>query len=138
MTSAKKAVLFDWRGTLCVTPSDLEWFQTSLRLLGSAATEDAQLLLDRLESAPGVERLAAPDVDTSARLHRDTYYSVFTEAGFEENVSDALYAVESDAKYNPFSLDVRRTMQASRALAFESPSLAISISTFAPPLLQRG
>ena len=110
MASAKKAVLFDWRGTLCVTPSDLEWVQTSLRLLGSAATEDAPLLLDRLQSVPGFERLSAPDVDTSARLHRDTYYSVFTEAGFDENFSNALYAVESDVKYNPFALDVRRTL----------------------------
>ena len=57
-----RAVLFDWRGTLVVTPPERDWVTEALRRLERAG-ELPDEILQRIESAPGVDRLWAPKVD---------------------------------------------------------------------------
>jgi FMN phosphatase YigB (HAD superfamily) len=102
-----KAVLLDWRGTLCVTPSDLEWVTLALAQLGREPSQ-AETLLAQLEATSGwEEQLDSPDIDTSQAVHRTGYYKAFDEAGFDPDLADALYAVESDPRYNPFASDTK-------------------------------
>ena len=62
----QRGVIFDWRGTLVVTPSDLEWCHLALARLGRPAdVGSAQQLLAQIEAAPSVERLSAHGVDTA-------------------------------------------------------------------------
>jgi FMN phosphatase YigB (HAD superfamily) len=37
---------------------------------------------------------------------------VFADAGLDSELAEALYAVESDPRHNPFALDVRHTLEA--------------------------
>lgn len=106
-----RGVILDWRGTLVVTPSDLEWCHLALARLGRPAdVGSAQQLLSQIEAAPSVERLSAHGVDSSAAVHQDTYFSVFADAGLDSDLAEALYALESDAALNPFAEDVAATL----------------------------
>ncbi|WP_309117601.1 HAD-IA family hydrolase [Saccharothrix sp.] len=62
-------------------------------------------------SAIDVERLDAPGVDADATLHRETYYSAFTDATLDPDLADALYEVEADATFNPFATDAAPTLK---------------------------
>src|SRR5882757_339298 len=106
-------VLFDWRGTLVTVLDPHDWARESLNLLGRAADDDATAVLwDAIRSAAGhPDRLASPDCDTSIATHRRTYYDVFTDAGLDGELADALYTVESDPSYNEFALDVAPTIR---------------------------
>jgi len=100
-----KAVFLDWRGTLCVTPSDLQWVTLALGRLRREPSQ-AGTLLAQLETTSGwEEQLDSPDIDTSQAVHRTGYCKAFDEAGFDPDLADALYAVESDPRYNPFASD---------------------------------
>jgi HAD superfamily hydrolase (TIGR01509 family) len=44
-------------------------------------------------------------VDCDAAVHRDTYFAVFADAGLDDELAGALYAVESDPAHNPFAVD---------------------------------
>jgi len=50
-------------------------------------------------------------VDTDAGLHRRTYLQVLRDAGLDEALTGALYAVESDAGYNRFAADAAATVR---------------------------
>jgi FMN phosphatase YigB (HAD superfamily) len=106
-------VLFDWRGTLVTVLDSHDWARESLNLIGRAADDDAiAVLWDAIRSAAGhPDRLASPDCDTSIATHRRTYYDVFTDAGLDGELADALYTVESDPSYNEFALDVAPTIR---------------------------
>ena len=107
------AVLFDWRGTLVTVLSTRDWMREALRLAGRPADDrSAADLWSAIEAAAGQpDRLSAPDCDTGAAIHRRIYYGVFADAGLDDELADALYAVESDASYNQFAVDAAPTIR---------------------------
>jgi len=110
-----RAVIFDWRGTLVTTPSESAWIHRSLSLLGRP-TDRVDSVSAAIRSASGPEdRLEAPGVDSDAELHRHTYLDVFRDAGLDEELAEALYAVESDARHNRFAVDVADTLHSLHA-----------------------
>jgi FMN phosphatase YigB (HAD superfamily) len=106
-------VLFDWRGTLVTVLDGCDWAREALHLLGRPADDGATAVLwDAIRSAAGhPDRLASPDCDTGMATHRLTYYAVFADAGLDDELADALYAVESDPSFNEFALDVTPTIR---------------------------
>ncbi|CCH33840.1 HAD-IA family hydrolase [Actinosynnema sp. NPDC047251] len=104
-----RAVIFDWRGTLVLAPTFRGWVTEALRRAGrdAAAVDDVvrRLVEDRLD---------VPGVDADAALHRETYYRGFAAAGIDDELADALYAVESDPAFNPFAVDAPATLIALR------------------------
>jgi FMN phosphatase YigB (HAD superfamily) len=107
------ALIFDWRGTLVTTLSWRQWAEEGLRRAGRecspARVEELVWALDA--SDPGGVRLDGPGVDCDAEVHRKTYFEVFGEAGFAADVAQALYAVESDYRFNLFAADVAPTLR---------------------------
>ena len=125
MTSGLQGVIFDWRGTLVVTPSEVEWCRLALARLGRPADDAAAtMLLAQILDAPAVERLwaandkaytsssqpSAVGVDASVTVHRDAYFQVFADAGLDLDLAGVLYELESDAGLNPFADDVEATL----------------------------
>lgn len=47
-----------------------------------------------------------------ADVHGDTYFGVFADAGIDEELAAALYAVESDPAHNPFAVDAAPVLEA--------------------------
>ncbi|NAZ83583.1 HAD hydrolase-like protein [Kineococcus sp. R8] len=107
------SVIFDWRGTLVTTLSWQAWVEEALRLAGREhSVAHVDRVLKALQAAdPGEVRLEAPGVDSDATLHRSTYFGVFADAGFDSELSEALYAVESDHHHNHFATDVAETLR---------------------------
>ena len=108
-----RAVVFDWRGTLVTTLAAEAWIGEALALLGRERDADSVAhVLSAISHADGEpSRLEAGGVDCDARRHRDTYYAVFSDAGLDDDLSDALYAVESDPSHNHFADDVAETLR---------------------------
>lgn len=106
-----RAVLLDWRGTLAVGLDDRRWAHDALVLAGRDPAE-AGALVEVL--APLADALDGPGVDSDAGLHARTHQEVLTGAGLDEDLVNALYAVESDVGRNPFALDVAPTLAALR------------------------
>jgi HAD superfamily hydrolase (TIGR01509 family) len=102
-----RAVLFDWRGTLVTTLDEEAWATEALRRLGR--DDDPAPLADGL--AKVADRLDAPEVDTDAARHRRTYVEALTDLGIDENLVEALYAVESDPCLNVFADDAESTLR---------------------------
>jgi HAD superfamily hydrolase (TIGR01549 family) len=108
------AVLFDWRGTLVTTLSEEQWVREALTRLGRDLGETADVLA-AIAAANGPEdRLDGPGVDSDADRHRRTYQQVFADAGLDDELAAALYAVESDLSLNLFADDVAPTLTALR------------------------
>lgn len=109
-----RAVIFDWRGTLVSSLSERRWVQEALLLLGREAhTGTVEDVLAAVVAADGPQhRLDAPGMDTDAALHRRTFFAVLADAGLDEQLVEALYAVESDAGHNPFAEDAVATLTA--------------------------
>lgn len=109
-----KAVLFDWRGTLVVTPSVAQWVDEALRVLGrDPAPGTVDDVVSAIARANGAQnRLDGPGVDSDAALHRSTFLEVFADAGLDAQLTEALYAVESDPRRNRFADDVPATLTA--------------------------
>ncbi|MCA2212046.1 HAD family hydrolase [Jidongwangia harbinensis] len=109
-----RAVLFDWRGTLVVCPSPAAWVGAALRRAGRddhpAAVARVWAAIERAAGDP--DRLDAPGVDCDAAVHRDTYLTVFADAGLDDELAAALYAVESDPAHNPFAVDAAPVLTA--------------------------
>jgi len=111
VASGLLGVIFDWRGTLVVTPPEVEWCRLALARLGRPADDaSAERLLARILDAPAVERLWAAGVYASATAHREAYFQVFADAGLDLDLAEVLYALESDAALNPFADDVAATL----------------------------
>lgn len=111
---ARRAVLFDWRGTLCTSPGP-EWaIETCLRRLGRPGTpgDVAALLRDLLSANSPTNRLDTPGMDTDAALHRNISMAVFCDAGFDTPLAQALYDIDETPAYNQFALDALPTVQA--------------------------
>jgi len=111
-----RAVLFDWRGTLVVTLTDVEWVARALTALGREADcATVEGIASAIARANGAgNRLDAPGVDCDAALHRRTFLEVLSDAGLDPELVDSLYAVESDPRTNPFAGDVVDTFTALR------------------------
>jgi len=108
-----RGVLFDWRGTLAVSPTDEEWAAAALRRLGRPAdAETVGQLARRL--AQVARELDGPGVDSDADLHRRTYLHVLRGLGLDADLVAALYEVESDPAYNVFAEDAAGTVTALR------------------------
>lgn len=113
-----RAVLLDWRGTLAVTLSEEQWVERALARLGRVPSYDgvaAVVAAVRAADGAGTDgaggRLDAPGVDADADLHRRTYREVLAAAGLDEELCEALYAVESDPTNDVFADDVEGTLR---------------------------
>ncbi|MFI9011623.1 HAD family hydrolase [Actinosynnema sp. NPDC053489] len=102
-----RAVIFDWRGTLVLTPTFRGWAEEALRRIGRDPDRAADVV-----AALDPARMEAPGVDADAELHREAYYQAFQAAGLDEELADSLYAVESDPMANPFAVDAGPTLRA--------------------------
>ena len=96
MADSFQAVLFDWRGTLVTTSTLDEWVREALR--GSAARpRTARSASSRpcwtARTTCSTVRASTDDAD----LHRHTYRTAFRDLGVDDDLAEALYAVESDA-----------------------------------------
>jgi FMN phosphatase YigB (HAD superfamily) len=111
------AVIFDRRGTLVSGLSERRWVHKALALLEREADPEAVVaVLAAIVEADGPEhRLDAPGMDTDAALHRRTFFGVLEDAGLDRPLVEALYAVESDPRNNPFAEDVAATLEALHA-----------------------
>jgi FMN phosphatase YigB (HAD superfamily) len=114
--AAFRAVIFDWRGTLVTTLAPEQWVRAALVRLGRAhdADEVGDVWARIADAAGQPDRLDARGIDADAGLHRTSYYAVFADAGLDQALADALYAVESDHTYNRFAVDaadVLRSLQ---------------------------
>jgi len=108
-----RAVIFDWRGTLVMTLTEHAWVRAALERL-HRGTHPAQIdeLVAAIRTASGQpDRLEAAGVDSNAGLHRRTYLQVLRDAGIDDALAGALYAVESDAAYNSFAADAGATLR---------------------------
>jgi FMN phosphatase YigB (HAD superfamily) len=105
MSDRLRAVIFDWRGTLVVTPTFRGWVSEALRRIGRDVGRAAEVVAG-LDPA----RMDAPGVDADADLHRETFYEVFRLAGLDRELADSLYAVEADPAFNPFAVDAGPTL----------------------------
>ncbi len=111
-----RAVLFDWRGTLAVDLTDVEWVRRALTTLGreaDGATVEGIVSAIARANGPG-DRLDAPGVDCDAAVHRRTFLDVLADAGLDPELVDSLYAVEFDPRNSPFAGDVLDTCTALR------------------------
>lgn len=105
-----RAVIFDWRGTLVLTPTFRGGVAEALRRIGRDTGQAAEVI-----ASLDVERMDAPGVDADAAPHRRTCYAAFRAAGLDQELADSLYAVESDPAVNPFAVDVAPVLRALRA-----------------------
>ncbi|PSL45238.1 HAD superfamily hydrolase (TIGR01549 family) [Saccharothrix carnea] len=101
-----RAVIFDWRGTLVLTPTFRGWVAEALRRIGRDPGQAAEVI-----ASLDLASLDAPGVDADAARHRETYYAGFRAAGLDGDLADSLYAVESDPAFNPFAVDVGPTLR---------------------------
>ena len=110
--NAIRAVVFDWRGTLVSELTPEGWASEALRRTGRDHDDHAvaTLLRDIREAAGQPNRLQSPQGNTSADRHRETYYSVFVDAGLDSDLADSLFAVDSDPAYNIFAADAAETL----------------------------
>ncbi|HLN17643.1 MAG TPA: HAD family hydrolase [Acidimicrobiales bacterium] len=115
---ARRAVLFDWRGTLVADPEDAWWVAEALRRLGrpTAPTTVAQLVED-LEWAAGLEQIreGLVDCDCSASRHREATLAHFAAAGLDDDLALALYELDGDPVAHPFADDAAAVLTALRA-----------------------
>lgn len=109
-----RAVVFDWRGTLVSELTSAGWAREALRRARREYDDRAvRRLLSEIRAAAGEpNRLQSPWGNISAERHRETYYSVFADAGLDDELADALFAVDSDASYNIFAVDAAGTLAA--------------------------
>lgn len=103
-----RVVIFDWRGTLVSSLSERQWVQEALLLLAREAdARTVEQVVAAIVVADGPQhRLDAPGMDADAALHRRTFFDVLPDTGLDQQLIEALYAVESDPGHNPFAEDV--------------------------------
>ncbi len=108
---AFRGVLFDWRGTLVVSPTFEGWIAEALRRLGRPVEDETAAEIAVLLERAG-EDLDAPGMDADAALHRRTYLRVLADLGLDPELVTALYEVEWDPACNPFADDAAPTLHA--------------------------
>ncbi|MGV9414014.1 HAD family hydrolase [Nocardia sp. NPDC003693] len=112
------AVVFDWRGTLVTELDARGWVREALRRVRAAAADavidaaDIDAVLRRIHTPELRARLQAPDGNIGEKRHRETYFGVFAAAGLDDDLSRALWDVDSDPSYNVFASDAADTVGA--------------------------
>lgn len=109
---AFRAVLFDWRGTLVVAPTDRWMVKTALEGLHREATSAAVDEVLRVLSRGDKSRVNSSLIDTDVHEHRAAYADWFASVGVDAHLSDALYKTESDALSNAFASNVGEIFEA--------------------------
>ena len=105
-----RGVLFDWRGTLVVSPTFEGWIAEALRRIGRPHDDDAAAgIAARLERAG--DAFDVPGMDADAALHRRTYLRVLADLGLDPQLVTALYEVECDPAVNFFAEDAAPTLR---------------------------
>ncbi len=110
----KRAVLFDWRGTLVMPPTFEDWVRDGLSRCRREADATAIAgLVARIDESNGpADRLDAPGMDVDPAFHRRTSLAVLTEAGIDDQLAEAIYDSESDWRQNPYAVDAASTIRA--------------------------
>lgn len=110
----KRAVLFDWRGTLVVPPTFEDWVRDGLSRCGREAHSALvdELVAGIVESNGPADRLDTLGMDTDPLLHRTISLAVLTDAGIDDELAAAIYESESDWRQNPFAVDAAPTIRA--------------------------
>ncbi|MCM1951421.1 HAD hydrolase-like protein [Streptomyces sp. G2] len=110
----KRAVLFDWRGTLVVAPGFEDWVRDGLLRCGREAVPALvdELVARIVESNGPADRLDTPGIDTDPAFHRSVSLGVLADAGIDDELAEAIYSSESDWRQNPFAVDAASTIRA--------------------------
>src|SRR5262245_18840001 len=113
-----QAVLLDWRGTLVHDPPDEWWVSCAFARAGRAvdADEVAQLC-DSLRAAAQHAGVIDGEqtCDCSPALHREWSLSWFARAGLDDELAEALYALDFLPESHPFYPDVLPVLRELRA-----------------------
>jgi HAD superfamily hydrolase (TIGR01493 family) len=107
----RRAVLFDWRGTLAHSPPPRWWAERALASIRRPATAD---VLRQAEAALQ-EAGDLPDIDSSAQRHREATLRVFVRHGLDAELSEALYELDCDPANHPLYPDADRVLREIRA-----------------------
>ncbi len=110
-----RAVLFDWRGTLVDDPPDEWWVRAALTRVGRTPTEaDVAALCSALQGAAEHSDVANGEAtcDCSFEEHREWSLGWFRLAGLDDELADALYALDLEAASHPFYPDVPGVLRA--------------------------
>lgn len=100
---------------MVVAPTYPWLVRTALRRLGRDSTPVAvEGVLHRLRAADSAQ-VDSSQIDTDVSAHRAAYAEWFRSAGLDQDLSGALYEIESDARLNPFALDVGPVLQKLRS-----------------------
>ncbi|MFE9579219.1 HAD family hydrolase [Nocardia sp. NPDC006044] len=110
------AVVFDWRGTLVSELTPHGWAREALRRIDRDHSDAAvsTLLRDIRTAAGEPNRLQSPHGNTSYERHKETFDTVFADAGLDTCLAEELFAVDSDPAYNAFAADAADTIAALR------------------------
>ena len=97
----RRAVLFDWRGTLAHCPPPGWWAEHAFESIGRLATARALAAA----AAALEEARDLPDIDASAERHREATLRVFARHGLDADMAEALYGLDGDPANHPLYLD---------------------------------
>ncbi len=120
-----RAVLFDWRGTIAVDPPHEWWIGQALARVGRTPTSgDVASIAAALRNAEQHPDSIADDqqLDCAAPFHREATMRLFTRAGLDTDLAEALYALDFEPECHPLYPD---TIGVLRALRESGVALAL-------------
>ena len=108
-----RGVLFDWRGTLVADPPDEWWVAQAVERVGRSPREVGPIAaaLAEASSRPDVVAREAT-IDCSAAEHRAASMEWVRAAGLDDELAEALYALDFEAANHPFFSDVAGALRA--------------------------
>jgi HAD superfamily hydrolase (TIGR01509 family) len=103
----RRAVLFDWRGTLAHCSPPLWWAERAFAAIGREPTAGALAKAAAAHEAAG----DLADIDASAALHREVTLRVFARHGVDAEVAEALYGLDADPANHPLYPDAEPVLR---------------------------
>jgi HAD superfamily hydrolase (TIGR01509 family) len=103
----RRAVLFDWRGTLAHCPPAPWWAERAFAAIGREPTAGALAKAAAAYEAAG----DLPDIDSSAALHREATLRVFARHGVDAELAEALYGLDADPANHPLYPDAEPVLR---------------------------